>query len=139
MNIPSPLSEDAGYITTAPNETTYTDLSVAIFSMHITCVPKFDCANVENWQGGAQNILIFPSFSVALTVAIHPCALLRNGSGRTPFVCYARVREREARGGGCVVRRLFRSTEKGRGSKGGAVRTFGRHPNISPMTRTDPA
>ena len=77
MNTPSPLSEDADYITTAPNETTYTDLSGAIFSMYITRAPKSDRANVENWQGGAQSILVFVSFSAALTVAIHPCALLR--------------------------------------------------------------
>ena len=61
-------SEDAADVTSAPNETTYTDPSGAIFSMYITRALKFDRENVENWKGGADGILIFVRFSVALTM-----------------------------------------------------------------------
>ena len=63
-------SEDAADVSSAPDETTYTDPSGAIFSMYITRALKFDRENVESWKGGADGILIFVRFSVALTMAI---------------------------------------------------------------------
>ncbi|KAN0130554.1 hypothetical protein V8E53_011640 [Lactarius tabidus] len=65
--------EDAGDDTPAPNETTYSDPSGAIFSMYITRALKFDRENVESWKGGADGILVFTglfSSTVASLIAI---------------------------------------------------------------------
>ncbi|KAI9441112.1 hypothetical protein BJY52DRAFT_1128919, partial [Lactarius psammicola] len=59
--------------TSAPKETTYSDPSGAIFSMYISRALKFDDENVENWNGGADAILVFTglfSSTVASLIAI---------------------------------------------------------------------
>ncbi|KAF8261486.1 hypothetical protein EI94DRAFT_1606600, partial [Lactarius quietus] len=68
-----PPPENVEDDTTAPNETTYSDPSGAIFSMYIVRALKFDRENVENWKGGADGILVFTglfSSTVATFIAM---------------------------------------------------------------------
>ncbi|KAH9054983.1 hypothetical protein EDB87DRAFT_1567813, partial [Lactarius vividus] len=48
--------------TPAPEKTTYSDSSGAIFSMYIDRAQKFDKENVDNWNGQANGILVFVRF-----------------------------------------------------------------------------
>ncbi|KAH9033188.1 hypothetical protein EDB83DRAFT_2296495 [Lactarius deliciosus] len=53
--------------------TTYSDPSGAIFSLYLARASKFDDENVENWKGGADDILIFTglfSSTVASLIAV---------------------------------------------------------------------
>ncbi|KAH9037337.1 hypothetical protein EDB84DRAFT_1577617, partial [Lactarius hengduanensis] len=57
----------------APEKTTYSDSSGAIFSMYIDRAQKFDKENVDNWNGQANGILVFTglfSSTVATFIAI---------------------------------------------------------------------
>ncbi|KAH9007413.1 hypothetical protein EDB83DRAFT_2302232, partial [Lactarius deliciosus] len=53
--------------------TTYSDPSGAIFSLYLARASKFDDENVENWKGGADDILVFTglfSSTVASLIAV---------------------------------------------------------------------
>ncbi|KAI9434951.1 hypothetical protein H4582DRAFT_1818035, partial [Lactarius indigo] len=66
-------SQKTGDDITTSGETTYSDPFEAIFSLYLIRASKFDNEDVENWEGGANGILLFTglfSSTVASLIAI---------------------------------------------------------------------